>query len=58
VLLVSQDGTASLVDAKAEWEILSVNPMDDEVFATPAISDGKIYLRTKSTMYAFGVSSQ
>ena len=53
VFLVSQDGTASVVDAKADWEILAVNPLDDEVFATPAIADGKIYVRTKSTLYAF-----
>ena len=53
VFLVSQDGTASVVDAKGEWEILAVNPLGDEVFATPAIADGKIYLRTKSTLYAF-----
>jgi len=53
VFLVSQDGTASVVDAKGEWEILGVNPLGDEVFATPAIADGKIYLRTKSTLYAF-----
>jgi outer membrane protein assembly factor BamB len=53
VFLVSQDGTASVVDAKGEWEILAVNPLDDEVFATPAIADGKIYVRTKSTLYAF-----
>ena len=53
VFLVSQDGTASVVDAKGEWETLSVNPLGDEVFATPAIADGKIYLRTKSTLYAF-----
>jgi outer membrane protein assembly factor BamB len=54
VFLVSQDGTVSVVDAKGEWEILAVNPMGDEVFATPAIADGRIYLRTKSTLYAFG----
>jgi len=56
VFLVSQDGTASVVDAKGEWEILSVNPLGDEVFATPAIADGRIYLRTKSTLYAFAQS--
>ena len=56
VFLVSQDGTASVVDAKGEWEILSVNPLGDEVFATPAIADGKIYLRTKSTLYAFAAA--
>src|SRR5690242_20297127 len=55
VFLVSQDGTASVVDAKADWQILSVNPLDDEVFATPAIADGRIYVRTKAWLYAFGV---
>ena len=54
VFLVSQDGTASVVEAKGDWEVLAVNPLDDEVFATPAIADGKIYVRTKSTLYAFG----
>jgi outer membrane protein assembly factor BamB len=58
VFLVSQDGTASVVDAKAEWEIRSVNPLDDEVFATPAIADGQIYIRTKSTLYAFASPSR
>jgi outer membrane protein assembly factor BamB len=53
VFLVSQDGTVSVVAAKADWEILSVNPLDDEVFATPAIADGRVYVRTKSTLYAF-----
>ncbi|HMC77406.1 MAG TPA: PQQ-binding-like beta-propeller repeat protein [Vicinamibacterales bacterium] len=57
VFLVSQDGTASVVDAKGEWEILAVNPLGDEVFATPAIADGKIYVRTKSTLYAFAAPS-
>jgi outer membrane protein assembly factor BamB len=56
VFLVSQDGTVSVVDAKSDWEILSVNPLDDEVFATPAIADGRIYIRTKSALYCFGNS--
>jgi outer membrane protein assembly factor BamB len=54
VYLVSQDGTVSVVDAKGEWEILAVNALDDEVFATPAIGDGRIYVRTKSALFAFG----
>jgi len=56
VFLVSQDGTASVVDAKGEWEILAVNPLEDEVFATPAFADGRIYMRTKGALYAFGAS--
>jgi hypothetical protein len=56
VFLVSQDGTVSVVDAKADWNILSVNALDDEVYATPAIADGRIYIRTKSALYCFGNS--
>jgi outer membrane protein assembly factor BamB len=54
VFLVSQDGTLSVISAKGEWEIVSVNPLEDEVFATPAFADGRMYVRTKSALYAFG----
>jgi outer membrane protein assembly factor BamB len=54
VYLASQDGTVSVVDAKGAWEIIAVNALDDEVFATPAIADGEIFVRTKSALYAFG----
>jgi outer membrane protein assembly factor BamB len=57
VILVSQDGTVSVVDAKGEWEIQAVNALGDEVFATPAIADGRIYMRTKSTLYSFGLTN-
>ncbi|MBO0801296.1 MAG: PQQ-binding-like beta-propeller repeat protein [Blastocatellia bacterium] len=52
--MISQDGTVSVVKAAGEWEVLAVNPLGDEVFATPAIGDGKIYIRTQSTLYCFG----
>jgi outer membrane protein assembly factor BamB len=54
VYLVSQDGTVSVVSAKGDWEILAVNSLGDEVFATPAIADGRLYVRTRSMLYAFG----
>ena len=44
----------SVVDAKAEWEVLAVHALGDEVFATPAIGvDGRIFVRTKSALYCF-----
>jgi len=57
VYLVSQDGTVSVVKATGEWDVLAVNTLGDEVFATPAIDDGKIYVRTKSTLYCFAKSN-
>jgi outer membrane protein assembly factor BamB len=54
VWLCSQDGTVTVTTAKGDWEILAVNRLDDEVFATPAIADGRIYFRTRSMLYCFG----
>lgn len=53
VYLISQDGTVSVVDAKGDWEVLAVNSLGDEVFATPAIADDMLYVRTNSAIYCF-----
>jgi outer membrane protein assembly factor BamB len=57
VFLISQDGTASVVSAQGDWEILAVNALGDEVFATPAIADSRLYVRTRGTLYAFGLGT-
>ena len=54
VWLISQDGTVSVVQAKGDWEVLAVNALGDECFATPAIADGRLYIRTQSMLYCFG----
>ncbi len=54
VWLISQDGTVSVVSAKGEWEVLAVNTLGEEVFATPAIDAGRLYVRTRGTLYCFG----
>ena len=53
VFLVSQDGTVSVVTAKGDWEITAVTALEDEVFATPAIADRRVYIRTKGALYSF-----
>jgi outer membrane protein assembly factor BamB len=54
VFLISQAGNVSVIRAGAQWETLAVNDLDGEVFATPAIADGRIYIRTVSALYCFG----
>lgn len=56
VYMVSQAGKLSVLKAQGEWEVLKVNDLDDEVFATPAIGDNRLYVRTRTTLYAFGLS--
>jgi len=57
VYLIGQGGAVSVLKAGGEWEIISVNELDDECFATPAIADGKIYIRTRSAIYCFAEPS-
>jgi len=54
VWLISQDGTVSVVSATENWEVLAVNALGEEVFATPAIADSRLYIRTQNTFYCFG----
>ena len=58
VYLIGQGGTVSVVKAAGEWEILAVNELGDEVYATPAISGGRIYIRTQSALYCFAQTAQ
>ena len=57
VFLIGEGGAVSVLKAAGQWEILKVNQLDDECFATPAIADGRIYIRTRSALYCFGKSS-
>ncbi len=54
VFLISQDGSVSVVTAAAQWEVLAVNKLEEEVYATPAISGGRIYIRTQNALSSFG----
>jgi outer membrane protein assembly factor BamB len=54
VFLIGQGGQVSVLKAAGDWQVLAVNELDDECFATPAIADGKIYIRTRSALYCFG----
>jgi outer membrane protein assembly factor BamB len=56
VFLIGEGGAVSVLKAGGDWQVLKVNELDDETFATPAIADGRIYIRTRSALYAFGTS--
>ena len=57
VFVIGQGGQVSVLKAAGDWQVLAVNELDDECFATPAIADGRIYIRTRSALYSFGIKS-
>jgi outer membrane protein assembly factor BamB len=54
VFVISETGIVTVLKAGGQQEILAVNELDDECYATPAIADGRIYIRTRSTLFCFG----
>ena len=54
IYLADQKGTVSVISSFAEWASLHTVDFKDEIYATPAIVDGKIYLRTNGHLYCFG----
>src|SRR5258705_7985036 len=56
VFLIGEAGAVSVLKAAGDWEIVAVNQLDVECLATPAIADGRIYIRTRSALYSFGKS--
>ena len=53
LFIASTEGKVSVIRASGEWELLGVNDMGDEIHATPALNEGRVYVRTRGTMYCF-----
>jgi outer membrane protein assembly factor BamB len=54
VFLASGEGKITVLKAAAQWEVLGVNDLGEEVHATPALSNGNILVRTRTSIYCFG----
>ena len=48
------EGTTTVFAAGPKFEILAENPLDDYCLASPAISDGQIFIRTDKFLWAIG----
>ena len=53
-LTARNEGIITVVKAGREFEILAKNRMDESITASPAIANGRIYLRTFDALYAIG----
>jgi outer membrane protein assembly factor BamB len=54
IYMASEEGVVVVLDGGEELKVLARNKLDGQILATPAIVDGKIYVRTESHLYAFG----
>ena len=57
VYIPSEHGKIVVLRAAGDWEILAINEFDSDIFATPAVSEGRMYVRTRNALYAIGSSN-
>jgi outer membrane protein assembly factor BamB len=57
IFAASHKGKFGVLKAGREWEVLKVNDLEEEIWATPAIEGGRIYLRTQKALYCFGLKN-
>ena len=53
VYMISRNGAVSVLEAGADWGVATTGEMGEEVFATPAIADGHLWVRTATALYDF-----
>jgi hypothetical protein len=58
IYLVSLEGKVTVLKAGTDWQILSTGDLGERVIATPAITDGRVYVRTETVLYCFGSMKQ
>jgi outer membrane protein assembly factor BamB len=51
IFFLSTDGVCTVVSASPRFDKLTENKLDDQFIASPAASDGKLYLRGKQRLY-------
>ena len=53
LFLVSHGGVVHVLDTERGLEPIAVNALGEECYATPALADGAIYLRTEKALWRF-----
>jgi outer membrane protein assembly factor BamB len=56
LLVVDVTGIATFFGATPELKAISTADFEESTYATPALVEGRIYLRTKTHLYCFGAS--
>ena len=56
IYLLSQKGRLTVLAAREGWEELSHADFGEDAYATPALVDGRIFLRTANHLYCFGLT--
>jgi outer membrane protein assembly factor BamB len=54
IIVMNDDGEVTVVAAKPQFQVLASNNMGERCMASPAISDGRLLIRTDENLYCIG----
>ena len=54
IYLASEEGVTTVIEAGPHFKVLARNPLEEKVQASPAISQGRIFIRTAAHLYCIG----
>lgn len=57
IYLLSEIGQLTVISSDADWQILHTADFGEKTYATPAIADNHLYLRTVGHLYCFGAEA-
>ena len=57
IYVTNEDGLTTVIQAGPKFEVLAENALNEYCLSSPAISDGRIYIRTSGHLYAIGKKS-
>jgi len=54
VYSINEAGRVSVFEAAPKYNLLAENDLHEDVMATPAVANGRLYIRTSKNLYCFG----
>jgi hypothetical protein len=54
---LNEDGTTYVIQAGREFKVVGKNALDEFTLGTPAIANGRLFIRTATKLYCIGSHS-
>ena len=51
--LANEDGVVFVLKSGKDWTVIASNDLGEPIYATPALSEGRIYVRGQKSLFSF-----
>jgi outer membrane protein assembly factor BamB len=56
IYAATESGDVHIIEASPKYQLLATNSLGEQILATPAVSNGALFIRTKSHLYCFAAN--